>query len=262
MELRNFLAEQDCPYTIKVFNITGDLLLEVPQNKGWNAAERITQTIGRGQQCRAHPPQCISLLERHTDRLLEGDIPEEIIEVTAVLHPFNAYDATEVSYLLSVVELGLLTEVKQALHSKIDPNFTHDGSTPLAMTLFDRHREDDEATELIVETLLVAKAMPQTDDKPNHANLLHLTVRSYLSEFESASILHMLCEAGAAVDHLDDHGYTPLQTAAYYGHAELTRSLLMCAADVNLRSPLLKHTKVTTYESQRQRWYGQETVIF
>eukprot|EP00438_Fugacium_kawagutii_P035428 Skav206963 [mRNA] locus=scaffold255:276239:276721:+ [translate_table: standard] len=103
--------------------------------------------------------------------------------------------------------------------------------------------------------------MPQTDDKPNHANLLHLTVRSYLSEFESTSILHMLCEAGAAVDHLDDHGYTPLQTAAYYGHAELTRSLLMCAANVNLRSPLLKHTKVTIYDSQSQRWYGQETSL-
>eukprot|EP00438_Fugacium_kawagutii_P017955 Skav227889 [mRNA] locus=scaffold3865:66861:67151:- [translate_table: standard] len=52
----------------------------------------------------------------------------------------------------------------------------------------------------------------------------------------------MLCEAGAAIDHLDHHGYTPLQTAAYYGHAEMTRSLLMCAADVNLRSPLLTHT--------------------
>eukprot|EP00438_Fugacium_kawagutii_P021793 Skav200331 [mRNA] locus=scaffold2835:20027:20413:- [translate_table: standard] len=71
----------------------------------------------------------------------------------------------------------------------------------------------------------------------------------------------MLCEAGAAVDHQDHHGYTPLQTAAYYGHTDLTRSLLMCAADVNLRSPLLKQTKVTTYENQRQWWYGQETSL-
>eukprot|EP00438_Fugacium_kawagutii_P015949 Skav228685 [mRNA] locus=scaffold3370:70978:71364:- [translate_table: standard] len=71
----------------------------------------------------------------------------------------------------------------------------------------------------------------------------------------------MLCDAGAAIDHLDHHGYTPLQTAAYYGHAEMTRTLLMCAADVNLRSPLLTHTKVTTYENQRQWWYGQETSL-
>eukprot|EP00438_Fugacium_kawagutii_P007884 Skav213959 [mRNA] locus=scaffold1979:330328:330624:+ [translate_table: standard] len=41
----------------------------------------------------------------------------------------------------------------------------------------------------------------------------------------------------------------------------MTRSLLTCAADVNLRSPLLKYTKVTTYENQKQWWYGQETSL-
>eukprot|EP00438_Fugacium_kawagutii_P004106 Skav229747 [mRNA] locus=scaffold6303:12131:12825:- [translate_table: standard] len=55
--------------------------------------------------------------------------------------------------------------------------------------------------------------------------------------------------------------YTPLQTAAYYGYAEMTMSLLRSAANVNLRSPLLKHTKVTAYENQRQWWYGQETSL-
>eukprot|EP00438_Fugacium_kawagutii_P031043 Skav215824 [mRNA] locus=scaffold4622:1095:2105:- [translate_table: standard] len=261
MELRNFLAEQDCPYSIKVFNISGDMLFEAPQNKGWNATERITKTIGRGQLCRAHPPQCISLLERHTDHLLQGDIPEDITEVTAVLHPFNAYDITEVSHLLSVVELGLLTEVKRALRSRTDPNFSHEGTTPLAMTLLDRPREEDEATEFLVETLLFAKALPQTDDKPNYPNLLHLAVRSSLGEDDSTSILQMLCDARAAVDHLDDHGYTPLQTAAYYGYAEMTTCLLRCAADVNLRSPLRQQMSDSMYENQRQWWYGQETSL-
>eukprot|EP00438_Fugacium_kawagutii_P020377 Skav231799 [mRNA] locus=scaffold6451:1638:2198:+ [translate_table: standard] len=129
------------------------------------------------------------------------------------------------------------------------------------MALLDRHREEDEATELIVETLLDARALPQTDEQPNQASLLHLTVRSYLNEHESTSILHMLCEAGAAVDHQDQHGYTPLQTAAYYGHVDMTQSLLLCAADVNVRAPLLPRTKVTTYEGQRQQWYGQDTSL-
>eukprot|EP00438_Fugacium_kawagutii_P022120 Skav235926 [mRNA] locus=scaffold4009:8861:9484:+ [translate_table: standard] len=155
----------------------------------------------------------------------------------------------------------MLTEVKLALKSRTIPNFSYGGNTRLAVAILDRHREEDESTELLVETLLEAKALPQTDDKPNQDNLLHFTVRSSLCEYESASILHMLCEAGASIDHQDYHGYTPLHTAAYYGHSDMVRSLLTLSADVNLRAPLLKYSRVSTYENQKQLWYGHETAL-
>eukprot|EP00438_Fugacium_kawagutii_P016393 Skav204939 [mRNA] locus=scaffold2911:12545:13276:- [translate_table: standard] len=165
-----------------------------------------TQACGRGLYCRPHPPQCISLLARHSAILLQTDILVD--EVTAVMHPFNEFDLTAVRHLLSVVELGMLTELKQALKSRTNPNHSYRGNTPLAVAILDRHRDEDESTELLVETLLEAKALPQTDDKPNHANLLHITIRSSLCEFERIAILHMLCEAGASIDHMDDHSYT------------------------------------------------------
>eukprot|EP00438_Fugacium_kawagutii_P030883 Skav215836 [mRNA] locus=scaffold1630:2749:3363:+ [translate_table: standard] len=155
----------------------------------------------------------------------------------------------------------MLTEVQLALKSRTDPNLSYGGNSPLAVALLDRHREEDDSTELLVETLLEAKALPHLDDKPNQDNLLRLTIRSSLCEYEGASILHMLCEAGASIDHQDHHGYTPLHTAAYYGHSDLVRSLLTLTADVNLRAPLLKYTRVSTYENQKQVWYGHETAL-
>eukprot|EP00438_Fugacium_kawagutii_P022058 Skav220169 [mRNA] locus=scaffold564:397008:397838:+ [translate_table: standard] len=242
MASRNFLAEQECPYSIKVFSVAAEFLFEVPQNKGWNAVERIIKVISRGQHCTAHPPQCVSLVARHSTTFLTGDIPEE------VMRPYNEYCTTEVRHLHGAIGLGMLTEVKLALNSRTNPNLSYGGNAPLAVAILDRHREEDESTELLVETLLEAKALPQTDDEPNQDNLLHLTVRSSLCEYESTSILHMLCEA-------------PLHTAAYYGHSELVRSLLALSADVNFRAPLLKYTRVSTYEDEKQRWYGHETAL-
>lgn len=65
------------------------------------------------------------------------------------------------------------------------------------------------------------------------SNIIFYTLNAFLPHSSAAQVVTILLERGAAVDHQDKDGMTPLLVAAFEGHRDVCELLLEYEADVD-----------------------------